>query len=64
MLQKAGLTYYGVGKSKFAKMLAVGLLLVALSYGMELLLAVAVATSMNVCVFLLYNYYCCDVLVH
>ena len=43
---------------QFAKMLAVGLRLLALSFG---LLAVAAATSMNVCVFLVY--YCCDVLV-
>ena len=54
MLQTAVSTYYGVGKLKFAKMLAVGLQLVALSYGAEMLLTVAAATSsMNIA-------YCCD----
>ena len=47
VLQTAGLTSKVL--EKFAKMLAVGLHLLAISFG---LLAVPVATSMNVCVFL------------
>ena len=42
---------------KFAKMLAVGLLLLALFYGVELLLGVAAVASMyERCVF---SYHCC-----
>ena len=44
---------------KFAKMLAIGLLLLALFYGTELLLGVAAVASMHErCVF---SYHCCDV---
>lgn len=49
MLQTAGCTSKVL--AKFLMMLSVGLLLLALFYGVELLLAVAAVASMNVCVF-------------